>query len=102
MGLDNNSSEARTRERRILGLLQKEGFALGERTWIRDTDEKQRKQIIDEIHRQTFNDYGYGKDLLELIVRRGTYYVMQGRLRRLRRIRKSASEHAADNRSVGS
>ncbi|ANB11925.1 hypothetical protein AWJ20_152 [Sugiyamaella lignohabitans] len=85
MGLGHNPTEARTREKRVLDLLQKEGFLLGQRTWIRDTEQAERQRIIDNIYAITNKDYHYTKDLIELIIRRGTYYVMQGRLRRIRR-----------------
>lgn len=85
MGLGHDHDTARVREQRILGILKKEGFQLGERTWIRDTSEKERRRIIDEIHNQTFAEYQYSKELIEVVVRRGSYYLMQGRLRRIRR-----------------
>ena len=91
MGLADNHEVARKREQRVLNLLRQQGFKLGERTWIRDTTEQERRQIIDEIYRQTFDEYGYGKDLIEVIIRRGSYYLMQGRLRRLRRSRRNAN-----------
>lgn len=89
MGLGHDHDTARTREQRILGILREEGFMLGERTWIRDTTENERNRIIDEIYNQTHAEYGYGKDLIEVIVRRGSYYLMQGRLRRIRRGKKA-------------
>lgn len=89
MGLANDHVLAREREQRVLHILQREGFKLGERTWIRDTTEKERKRIIDCIWNETFDDYGYGRELLEVIVRRGSYYLMQGRLRRIRRGRRA-------------
>lgn len=89
MGLAHDPDEARSREQHILGILQDQGFPLGERTWIRDTEEKERRRIIEEIYRQTHELYGYERSLLEVIVRRGAYYLMQGRLRRLRRLRRS-------------
>lgn len=94
MGLGHDHDTARSREQRILGILRAEGFQLGERTWIRDTSEKERRRMIDEIHRQTFADYQYSKELIEVIVRRGSYYLMQGRLRRIRRGRKVEQTHS--------
>lgn len=85
MGLGDDHSEARKREQRILELLRQSGFKLGEQTWVRDTQEADRKKIIEELYTLTYPEYGYSKDLIELIVRRGCYYVMQGRLRKLRK-----------------
>ncbi|KAA8909739.1 hypothetical protein TRICI_004388 [Trichomonascus ciferrii] len=85
MGLGDNHTEARKREQRILELLRESGFKLGEQTWVRDTQEADRKKIIEELYSVTYPEYGYSKELIELIVRRGCYYVMQGRLRKLRK-----------------
>lgn len=89
MGLGDNHDEARVREQRILNILRREGFQLGEQTWIRDTTEKERKRIIDTILHETHPDYGYSRELIEIVVRRGSYYLMQGRLRRIRRGKKA-------------
>lgn len=97
MGLGHDHEEARIREQRVLGILRAEGFKLGERTWIRDTTENERKRIIDEIYTQTYADYKYSKEMIEVIVRRGSYYLMQGRLRRIRRGKK-AMQNSANRR----
>lgn len=89
MGLGDNHDEARVREQRILNILRREGFQLGEQTWIRDTTEQERKRIIDTIVNETQPDYGYPRELIEVVVRRGSYYLMQGRLRRIRRGKKA-------------
>lgn len=94
MGLGHDHEEARIREQRILGILRAEGFKLGERTWIRDTTEHDRRRIIDTICRQTYNDYKYPRELIEVIVRRGSYYLMQGRLRRIRRGKKAMQNNS--------
>ncbi|KAK9239814.1 hypothetical protein V1525DRAFT_276795 [Lipomyces kononenkoae] len=99
MGLAHDPDEARSREQHILSILQDQGFPLGERTWIRDTEEKERRRIIEEIYRQTRDLYGYERSLLEVIVRRGAYYLMQGRLRRLRRS-KAHQQHLANNNAA--
>ncbi|KAK9367267.1 hypothetical protein V1509DRAFT_640978 [Lipomyces kononenkoae] len=99
MGLAHDPDEARSREQHILSILQDQGFPLGERTWIRDTEEKERRRIIEEIYRQTRDLYGYERSLLEVIVRRGAYYLMQGRLRRLRRS-KAHQQHLANNNNA--
>lgn len=100
MGLGHNHDEARIREQRVLGILRAEGFKLGERTWIRDTTEYERKRIINKIYTLTYDEYKYSRELIEVIVRRGSYYLMQGRLRRIRRgkqamLRNSAKAAAA-------
>lgn len=89
MGLGHDHEEARTREQRILTILRSEGFKLGEQTWIRDTTENDRRRIIGEIYEQTYAEYRYSRELIEVIVRRGSYYLMQGRLRRIRRSKKA-------------
>lgn len=97
MGLGHDHDTARSREQRILTILKKEGFRLGERTWIRDTSEKERRRMINEIYRQTYPDYHYSKELIEVIVRRGSYYLMQGRLRRIRRGKKGETGQSQDS-----
>lgn len=90
MGLANDHEEAKSREERIMNIVRREGFEVGHRTWIRDTDEDLRRRIIDELHRQTVRQYRYSKKTLEIIVRRGTYARMQSRLRQVRRHSKKA------------
>ncbi|ODQ65811.1 hypothetical protein NADFUDRAFT_82772 [Nadsonia fulvescens var. elongata DSM 6958] len=85
MGLATNHKEAAFREKKILGMLESRGFKLGEQTWIRDTTETFRKDILDWIYNDTFADFGYDKDLIEIIIKRNCYYVMQGKLRKIRR-----------------
>lgn len=87
MGLSHNHGEALEREERIMLLLERHGFEVGEKTWIRDTEESQRRAILDSIYTETFKNYGYSKRLLEAIIRRGTYARMQSNLRRRRRHR---------------
>lgn len=93
MGLENDPGEAKVREARILELLKAEGFDLGLKTWVRDTPHKDRTRIIDRIYEQTYEEFGFDKALIEVIVRRATYYTQQGRLRKLRR--KSRSQAAS-------
>ncbi|KAK9330230.1 hypothetical protein V1520DRAFT_133870 [Lipomyces starkeyi] len=86
MGLAHDPDKARSREQHILRILADEGFPIGERKWIRDTEAKERQRIIEKkIYCQARELYGYTHQLLELIVRRAVYYLMQGHLRRLRR-----------------
>ncbi|KAK9450027.1 uncharacterized protein V1518DRAFT_415339 [Limtongia smithiae] len=95
MGLAHDPDEARAREQHILGILKSQGFPLGERTWIRDTEEKERRVMIEEIYKLTHSLYGYDRPLLEVIVRRGAYHYMQGRLRRIRRSKKQQQKSRA-------
>ncbi|CAG82187.2 hypothetical protein B0I72DRAFT_164303 [Yarrowia lipolytica] len=89
MGLSHDPEEARNRENRVLSLLKSRGFKLGEQTWIRDTTPAVRQEIVDFIHASTVQEYGYSKYMIEVVIRRACYHLMQGRLRRIRRARKS-------------
>lgn len=88
MGLSHDHAEAKIREARIMEIVRREGFRIGEQTWIRDTEESCRRRIIDVLYAETFEEYGYNRQILETIVRRGTYARMQSRLRKFRRNRK--------------
>lgn len=62
------------------------GFPLGKRTWIRDTTEQYRHGMIDALQERVCPMYPtMTKDLLETVVKRATYAMMQGRLRKERR-----------------
>lgn len=98
LGLGTNVQEASKREKQILAVLKDElGFALGERTWIRDTPPEERKRLIDDLYIIVEQRYGYGydKDALSVVVRRASYYLMQGRLRRQRRMHRKAKGFVA-------
>lgn len=97
MGLADDHEEAKAREECIMNIVRREGFEVGHRTWIRDTDEDLRRRIIDELHRQTVRQYRYSKKTLEIIVRRGTYARMQSRLRQMRRHSKRAETIASSS-----
>lgn len=84
MGLENDPVKAKWREECILDIVRNEGFDVGNQTWIRDTEDSTRKRIIGSIYRQT-REFGYTCELLEIIVRRGTYARMQSKLRQRRR-----------------
>ncbi|CAI5757170.1 unnamed protein product [Candida verbasci] len=63
-------------------------FNLGYQTWIRDTDKGQRRDLINKLF--TYSEYFYpelDKFKLEVIIRRGSYSIMQTRLRRERRLK---------------
>lgn len=79
--------EALERERYILDIFQNElKYPLGYKTWIRDTDKKTRKYLIEELHSRVRGRYPeYDVNILETIIRRATYSMMQSRLRRERR-----------------
>lgn len=64
-------------------------FLLGHKTWIRDTNKAQRKELISKLHQYISQWYPeLSKFKLEVIIRRGSYSIMQRRLRRERRHRK--------------
>lgn len=91
LGLGENTVEASKREKQILSILKEElGFPLGQKTWIRDTPAEERDQLMDAllVRVEQKYHYGYDKDALSVVVRRASYYLMQGRLRRERRINK--------------
>ena len=79
--------EALEREKYILSIFQNElHYPLGYKTWIRDTDKETRKQLIEQLHDIVRVKYPeYDKNILETIIRRATYSMMQSRLRRERR-----------------
>lgn len=98
-------------ERNILEVFEHViGFPLGHRTWIRDTTEQYRNQTLEELLSHIRPLYPrLTRDHLETVVKRATYSVMQGRLRKERRAaakqaRKLASAEArnANGRTPGS
>lgn len=67
-------------------------FELGHKTWIRDTNKAQRKELIAKLRNYISTWYPeLNKFKLEVIIRRGSYSIMQRRLRRERRKRCSAA-----------
>lgn len=91
LGLGENTVEASKREKQILSILKDElDFPLGRKTWIRDTPAEERDQLMDAllVRVEQKYHYGYDRDSLGVVVRRASYYLMQGRLRRERRINK--------------
>lgn len=74
-------------EKFILDIFQNElGFPLGYKTWIRDTNEEFRKYLLNELHIRVIKVYPeLTKPLLETVIKRATYSMMQGRLRKERR-----------------
>ena len=67
-------------------------FELGRKTWIRDTNKPQRKDLIAKLRNYISTWYPeLNKFKLEVIIRRGSYSIMQRRLRRERRKRCSAA-----------
>lgn len=71
-------------EEYIIRLLHEEGFKVGYQTWVRDTSLADRRKIVDNIHVKAAK-LGYCKDMIELIIRRGSYCRMQCKLRKVRR-----------------
>ncbi|SCU93102.1 LAME_0F02652g1_1 [Lachancea meyersii CBS 8951] len=82
-----SAEEALRRERFILDIFERElHYPLGYKTWVRDTSKEYRTQLLDQLHRRVIQTYPeYDKPVLETIIRRATYYMMQSRLRRERR-----------------
>ncbi|KAI3402951.2 hypothetical protein KGF56_004204 [Candida oxycetoniae] len=61
-------------------------FRLGHQTWIRDTDKEKRKSLIRQLYSYSSVFYPEIDPFkLEVIIRRGSYSLMQSRLRRERR-----------------
>ncbi|KAH3677573.1 hypothetical protein WICPIJ_008961, partial [Wickerhamomyces pijperi] len=60
------------------------------KTWIRDTPSEERNILIDKLWKlvEMKHQYGYSKETLAIVIRRASYYLMQGRLRRERRLEK--------------
>lgn len=88
LGLKDNVEEAANREKLILDVFKSDlGFPLGEKTWIRDTPLKERQYLIEQLQliSESKYNFGYPKSIYGTIIRRASYYMMQGRLRRERR-----------------
>lgn len=79
--------EALKRERFILNIFEHDlNYPLGYKTWIRDTTKEYRTKLIEELYQRVQKTYPeYNHSVLETIIRRATYYMMQSRLRRERR-----------------
>lgn len=91
LNLKGNDEETAKREKNILNILKNDlHFPIGEKTWIRDTPINERHRILNELTDLVENrfHYGYSKKILSIIVRRASYYMMQGRLRRQRRLQR--------------
>ena len=79
--------EALTTERYILDIFENElHYPLGYKTWIRDTPKCERERLINQLYERTKHKYpNYDKSILETIIRRSTYSMMQSRLRKERK-----------------
>ncbi|KAG7882680.1 hypothetical protein KL938_003103 [Ogataea parapolymorpha] len=89
--LPNDIQETAKREKQILNIFKKDlNFPLGEKTWIRDTPAEERQALIERLWKlvEMKYQYGYSKETLAIVIRRASYYLMQGRLRRERRLEK--------------
>ncbi|CCK71510.1 uncharacterized protein KNAG_0H00950 [Huiozyma naganishii CBS 8797] len=82
----NSSEEALQREGVILDIFRNElHYPLGYKTWIRDTTLEERNALIAQLHERVHVHYPeYDKAILETVIRRATYSMMQSRLRRER------------------
>lgn len=93
--------EALKRERYILDIFENElHYPLGYKTWVRDTFKDSRVKLIDQLHERVKHRYPeYDHSVLETIIRRATYYMMQSRLRRERRARAKGIKCSRSNAS---
>ena len=89
-----SADEAREIEKFVLECLsQKCGFPLGYKTWVRDTTKSERDVILGKLYLMIKPRYPqYSIEILEKIIRRATYYMMQSRLRRERRAKAKAQK----------
>ena len=68
-------------------------FQLGYQTWIRDTTKIKRKELIQQLYSYTVEFYPEIDPFkLEVIIRRGSYSLMQTRLRRERRLKQRSRD----------
>lgn len=91
--------EALKRERFILDIFETElHYPLGYKTWVRDTSKPYRAKLIEQLHDRVRGTYPeYDKGVLETIIRRATYYMMQSRLRRERRAKAKSRRESASS-----
>ncbi|GAV27793.1 hypothetical protein PMKS-001261 [Pichia membranifaciens] len=97
LNLEGNDDETAKREKNILKILREDlDFPIGEKTWIRDTPVDERERLMTELTGKVeqVHGYGYSKKTLSIIVRRASYYMMQGRLRRERRLQRKRKSMA--------
>ncbi|KAL6942160.1 hypothetical protein ACO0QE_003326 [Hanseniaspora vineae] len=89
-----SADEAREIEKFVLECLsQRCGFPLGYKTWVRDTTKTEREVILNKLYLMVKPQYPqYSIEILEKIIRRATYYMMQSRLRRERRAKVKAQK----------
>lgn len=82
-----SAEEALRRERYILDIFENElHYPLGYKTWVRDTSKEYRSKLLNALHERVQVKYPeYDHNVLETVIRRATYYMMQSRLRRERR-----------------
>lgn len=95
--------EALRRERYILDIFETElHYPLGYKTWVRDTSRDYRIKLIDQLYDRVKERYPeYDRCVLETIIRRATYYMMQSRLRRERRAR-AKGKRVVEKRAIAS
>ncbi|CCE65710.1 hypothetical protein TPHA_0M01350 [Tetrapisispora phaffii CBS 4417] len=93
--------EALEREKNILDIFENElHYPLGYKTWVRDTKKEERMELMHELYNRVnckYPHYNYNISILETIIRRATYYMMQSRLRRERRAK---IKNVKDKRTV--
>ncbi|KAK5773852.1 uncharacterized protein PWA37_003799 [Arxiozyma heterogenica] len=91
--------EALATERYILDIFENElQYPLGHKTWIRDTPKCERERLINQLYERTRHKYPYyDKSILETIIRRSTYSMMQSRLRKERKRNRKLSQSSDSN-----
>ncbi|CAR29619.1 ZYRO0G13002p [Zygosaccharomyces rouxii] len=91
--------EALKRERFILDIFETElHYPLGYKTWVRDTSKDYRHKLIDQLYDRVRGTYPeYDRNVLETIIRRATYYIMQSRLRRERRAKAKSRRESSSS-----
>ena len=95
----NSLDEALATERYILDIFENElQYPLGYKTWIRDTPKCERERLINQLYERTKHKYPYyDKSILETIIRRSTYSMMQSRLRKERKRNRKLSQNLNSN-----
>lgn len=94
LGLAGDVKQTIAREQQVLNVFQNElCFPLGTKTWIRDTPPGEREKLVEGLHAicESRFAFGYDRSIYYTIIRRASYSLMQGRLRRERRSRRKHS-----------
>ncbi|CCH62269.1 hypothetical protein TBLA_0G03320 [Henningerozyma blattae CBS 6284] len=87
-----NKEETILIEKKLICILREElKFPIGEKTWIKDTSKEYRTELIHQLYERVTDEYpNLSIELIDTIIRRAGYSMMQTRLRRERRARARA------------